>query len=386
MEDQDFKVLVVGINRFSMDVYSQLWKTEGNVVFSPYSISAACAIAYAGARASTEEQIARTLHFDLGQETHSAFAGLETRFRTERRSTASLYMANALWFQGGNMPSEEYRALVADNYGAKIAVGKDRDSPTRIRKEMSRWIAKNTKGMIRDLLEGVNPLAALVIVATIHFRCQWERQFDLQNTRNELFHVNTSADMKVPMMTQMKSFLYAESDSLQILDLPYAGHQHSMLILLPREIDGLIGLPDLLSLETLQELWDLLEEREVIVTIPRFKTECRYELGPFLTALGLVDAFSREKADFSGISRQRPGLYIAQVIHESFIKLDEVGTEAAASTAIEFMTERIPARMHEPVVFRADHPFVFLITDRPTGTILFMGKISNPGSRGVAIS
>ena len=372
MENQDINALVAGNNRFALDVYSKLWKAEGNVVFSPHNMSTACAIAYAGTRATTEEQIARTMHFNLGQaRIHSAFASLETRLRTERGNRPSLHMANAMWFQGGYMPSEEFSALVANNYGAKISANI---------KEINDWIAKNTAGMIRNLIGNLNPQFPLVIVGAIYFLCQWEKQFARKNTRNGLFHVDASASTKVPMMAQRKRFRYAESDDLQILELPYAGFQQSMLIILPREIDGLVGLSDLLSLENLQKWQDRLEERDVVVIIPKLRAECRYELSSVLSSLGMVDAFSPDTADFSAISCQRPGLYIAQVVHEAIVRLDEAGTEASASTVIKMgLTGWMPH--DEPVVFCADHPFVFFITDRPTGTILFMGKISNPSHR-----
>jgi serpin B len=180
-------------------------------------------------------------------------------------------------------------------------------------------------------------------------------------------------------MTQQQSFKYGESDGLQVLELPYAGDDVSMIVLLPRKVDGFEKLEGSMTPENLDKWTGRLKEREVQVFLPRFKTSSQFRLDETLMSMGMVDAFDENRADFSGMDGRVVWLYISAVIHQAFVDVNEQGTEAAAATAV-VMAARSPGMSRPPLIFRADHPFVFLMRDNHTGSVLFLGRVVNPTS------
>ncbi|MBW2645389.1 MAG: serpin family protein [Deltaproteobacteria bacterium] len=377
LNSTDTNAVVEGNTSFAFDLYKQLKDAEGNLFFSPYSISTALAMTYAGARGKTEKQMAGALHFTLDQKRlHPAFACLEAQFNAAQNRDIELNVANALWAQKDYVFLKEFLDLTAKNYGAAPNhVDFKRDCETA-RKEINAWVEQKTKNKIKDLIKrGVlDPLTRLVLTNAIYFKGNWGSQFNKSHTKEEPFRPATGKSVKVPLMTQTQEFRYTESDSLQILELPYVGDDLSMIVLLPGKIDGLAQLEADLNPENLNAWMGLLRKREVVVFLPKFKMTSQLSLAETLASMGMPDAF-RPNADFSGMDGTKT-LYISAVVHKAFVDVNEEGTEAAAATGVVMrLTSALPT---PPPVFRADHPFVFLIRDNHSGSILFLGRIVDP--------
>ena len=379
-EYSNLKTLVRGNTEFALDLYQKLRTAEGNLFFSPYSISTALAMTYAGARGNTEAQMAKALHFTLDQkQLHPAFAFLEARLKTvQEKGHIQLKVANRLWPQVGYPFLEEFLALTKKYYGVLITPVDYRD-PEAAREIINAWVEEKTQGKIKELIPPgiLDHLTRLVLTNAIYFKGNWASRFDKTLTANAPFWVTPAEAVEVPMMAQKGEFRYAENDKLQILELPYVGDDLSLIVLLPKKVDGLTELEDTLTVETLREWTASLWKREVQVFLPRFRLGCRYRLKDTLKAMGMTDAFDESKADFSGMDGRVHWLYIFKVFHNAFIDVNEEGAEAAAATAviIKARSMRVPT---PPVTFRADHPFVFLIRENSTGSILFLGRVVNP--------
>ena len=379
MESQghdDVQALVAGNTAFALDLYRELRGNEGNLFFSPYSISAALGMTYAGARGNTEAQMAQALHFALDQHRlHPAFASVEARFRAvQDAGDVRLRVANSLWPQEGYPLLDEFLALTEQFYGVVITA-LNYGEPEEARQRINTWVKERTEGKIEELIPPEALLALLVLVNAITFKGNWARQFDEALTQDAPFWLAVEDQVRVPLMQQLGPFGYARVDDLHILELPYAGDDVSMIVLLPAEIDGLAALEDSLSVESLRRWMGRLRESEVQVYLPRFEMRCGFELSGRLKAMGMTDAFDNS-ADFSGIDGTL-SLYIWAIFHQAYVDVNEEGTEAAAATAVVMAPKGIP--LPSPT-FRADHPFVFLIREKTTGSILFLGRVTNPAS------
>lgn len=383
VQEKDYsnvEALVRGNTEFALDLYQKLRTVEGNLFFSPYSISTALAMTYAGARGNTEAQMSETLHFTLGQKyLHPAFASLEAKLKiVQQKGHIQLKVANSLWPQVRYPFLEEFLALTKEYYGVLITPV-DYRKPEAAREIINAWVEEKTQGKIGELIPSgvLDPLTRLVLTNAIYFKGNWASQFDKTLTANAPFWVTPAEAVKVPMMAQKSEFRYAENDTLQILELPYVGNDLSLIVLLPKKVDGLTELEDKLTVETLREWTSSLWRREVQVFLPRFRLGCRYELSKTLKAMGMTDAFDSGKADFSGMDGRVHWLYIFKVFHNAFIDVNEEGAEATAATAviIKARSRRMPT---PPETFRADHPFIFLVRENSTGSILFLGRVVNP--------
>jgi serpin B len=371
------EVAVQGNTEFALDLYQKLRTTEGNLFFSPYSISTALAMTYAGARGDTEVQIAQALHFLLDQkQLHPAFALLEAKLgEVGKKGHVQLRVANTLWPQKGYAFLEEFLASTKQYYGVMIT-SVDYGNAEAARHTINVWVEEKTESKIKDLIPpGVfDNLTRLVLVNAIYFRGNWACQFDQSLTSVAPFWVTSDEQVQVPMMTQTHEFRYGEDNGLQVLELPYAGDDLSMLVLLPREIGGLAKLEESLTVGNLDTWTRNLSETEVVVFLPRFEMTFPFRLDGTLKSMGMVDAFSG-KADFSGMDKEP--LFISAVLHKAFVVVNEQGTEAAAATAA-FVSLGLPS---PPPIFRADRPFVFLIRENSTGNTLFLGRVVNPVHR-----
>ena len=354
---------------------ARLRTEEGNLFLSPYSTSTALAMTYAGARGETEQQMAEVLHFTLGQERqHPAFAALESTVRAASNAPAcTLHVANALWGQQGCGFRDEFLELNRRHYGAGFREVDFAAAPEQARQTINAWVADQTEQMIRELLQRGDLDAADVLVLTnaIYFKGDWASRFDRRQTRDAPFRVSEHEQVTVPMMHSSGRFGFAATEDVDLLELPYAGDRLSMVVLLPKEIAGLAALEQSLSTENLEGWLGKLREETTRVQLPRFKLDSRFDLAKTLEAMGMTDAFNARKADFSGMTGRRD-LYIGMVIHQAAIEVHEEGTEAAAATAVRMK------RGAGPPVFVADHPFLFLIRDRESGSVLFMGRVMNP--------
>lgn len=370
------ETLVQGNIEFALDLYHMLSTKNGNIFFSPYSISTALAMTYAGARGNTEVQMAQALHFLLDNEQlHPAFASLQARLSDlEKKGRFQLKVANTLWPQEGYPFREEFLALVKQYYGVVITAV-NYGEPETARNIINAWVAEKTEGKINELIPSgmLDELTRLILVNAIYFKGNWDNPFNKKLTQESPFWVTPDKRVQVMMMTQKHECKYGERNGLQILELSYRGNNVSMLVLLPGELDGLVELERALTVDNLNKWTRELGYTEVEVFLPRFEITCPLRLEDTLQSMGMTDAFS-SNADFSGMADSEKFI-IGAVLHQAFVVVDEKGTEAAAATAVIMRSLGMPT---SSPVFRADHPFVFLIRENSTGSILFIGRVVNP--------
>jgi serpin B len=369
-------------NAFAVTLYGQLRNRSGNLFFSPESISTALAMAYAGARGETALQMAKTLHFTLPPEQLHPAMGALLRDLNAAHAGYQLSVANALWAQHGYSFLDDFLKLINDDYGAGLNQVDFKASTEAARLTINRWVEQKTQDKIKDLLQpgALKPATRLVLTNAIYFKGDWQTQFDKAQTQVEDFHASPERAIKAPLMHREGSFNYFNGGTFQVLEIPYKGNELSMVIFLPSDISGLSALEQALTPSDAQQwLRQLSSVPKVIVTVPKFKTTQEFELGGTLAAMGMPLAFTGG-ADFSGMTGKRD-FAISQVIHKAYIDVNEEGTEAAAATAVTMraLAMRAPDRTPPPV-FRADHPFLFLIRDHRTNSILFMGRIADPAS------
>ena len=380
LDKADKEIVVEGNNKFAFDLYSQLKEEDGNLFFSPCSVSTALAMTYAGARGNTATQMADVLHFTLSQERlHPVFSELTQNLTADpERNSYQLAIANALWGQSGYEFYKEFINITKDYYdaGFKEVDYKDDRERERSRQKINLWVEDKTNDKIKELIkQGIlTSLTRLVLTNAIYFKGNWVLQFNPEQTRNSLFTPIEGQEVDVPMMNQTAEFNYSENDILQVLEMSYAGDELSMIIFLPKQASGLKKVESLLTVEKMESWLATLRKQEVIISLPKFKMTSEFLLNKALVSLGMVDAFTM-KADFSGMTPDPVGFYISKVIHKAFVDVNEEGTEAAAATAV-FMLKRA-APMPKPI-FRADHPFIFIIRDIQTNSILFLGRVTDP--------
>jgi len=375
--DSNVKIVVEGNTAFALELYQKLSSTEGNLFLSPYSISTALAMTYAGARENTATQMAETLHFSLEQQQlHPAFAKLESHLNAvQKKGNIQLNVANSLWPQKDYPFLKEYLALIKEHYGVLITPVDYRTAREAACKLINGWVEEKTKNKIKNLIQPdvLDALTRLILVNAIYFKGNWASQFEENQTKNAPFRLLSGKTIQVPTMSQKQEFGYAEDQSLQILELPYIGNDLSMLVMLPKQADGIAELEKNLTVENLRKWTTSLRKREVSVFLPKFKMTTQFRLGEVLISMGMSEAFDMNKANFAGMDGNPNWLYIAAVIHKAFVDVNEEGTEAAAATAVEMKALSAP-----PLTFRADHPFIFLIRENLTGSILFLGRVIDP--------
>jgi serpin B len=376
----DLNAAVTAGNAFAVDLYSRLRSSSQEILFfSPYSIHSALSMTYAGARGETAAEMARTLH--LEGEAANAIANVATLDRslpTGRRATqhCELQIANHLWGQLGLAVRPEFISLTRDCFGAEFATADFAKHTEEARQMINAWVATETREKIKDLLTPgtVDSSTRLVLTNAIYFKGQWNKTFEKKATVQAPFHVSADEKIDVPLMFQRGSFSCSAVDGMQILELPYADKRLAMTILLPEKMGGLVALEEMLTAENLNRWLSKLESHEAIVHFPRFRLTNDFSLRPVLRSLGMELAQTPGQADLSGMTDSED-LFISAVIHKAFVDVNEEGTEAAAATAV---VKSAPSPVVQTFVFRADHPFVFLIRDTRTGSILFLGRMVKP--------
>jgi serpin B len=369
--------VVEGNNRFAFDLYGRLRDRPGNLFASPYSLSTALAMTYAGARGRTAEEMAATLHFSLPPaDLHPAFAALDRQLHDGKGRRYKLAVANALWGQEGETFRPDFLRLLAENYGAGLR-RVDFLSVEQARRTINSWVEEQTGGKIKDLLQPPlpGPDTSLVLTNAIYFKGDWASPFPKGATKDETFTVTEDKHVRVPMMHRTGRLGYLDGGDFQALELPYAGDDLAMVVLLPKKADGLAEFEDSLTAERLSAWLAKLRPHRVDVALPRFKVEARFELEKVLPEMGMPLAFT-PSADFSGMNGKRD-LFISAVIHKAFADVNEEGTEAAAATAV-VITRAMAVAPEPAVVFRTDHPFVFLIRHNRSGSLLFLGRVVDP--------
>ncbi len=382
----DLNTLVEGNTAFAFALYRRLVEQEGgkNLFYSPYSISLALAMTYAGARGETEEQMAEALRFKLPQEDlHPAFNALDQELAQRGEGAEGkdqegfrLNIANAIWGQEDYEFLSTFLDVLAENYGAGLRVLDFATAPEESRVAINDWVSEQTEGKIEDLIpQGlISSLTRLVLTNAIYFNAAWADPFEEESTEEGAFRLLDGSEVSVPMMRQTESFGYAEGGDYQAIELPYDGHELSMVIVLPEEGE-LEAFEDSLDAERLDAILKARERRQVALTMPKFEFEAQFSLAQTLAALGMPQAFTPD-ADFSGMTGARD-LFISEVVHKAFVSVDEAGTEAAAATAVVMVESAMP---EEPVEMTVDHPFLFLIRDIESGAILFVGRVVDPGA------
>jgi serpin B len=374
------QVIVGGNNAFALELYGKLKDRQGNLFLSPYSISTALAMTYAGACGETESQMAKILQFPTAtlsnEQFHNAFGNIVRQLnQAGEKGGYELVVANALWGQKDYKFLQEFLTLVKTNYDGDLKQVDFVRQTEAARKTINDWVESKTKAKIKELIKQgtLDSMTRLVLTNAIYFKGKWAIQFKPDKTQDSPFTLLGGEKVNVPMMNQTGNFSYTETDTIQVLEIPYVNNDLSMVILLPKKLDGVKDLEKELTAENLTGWLAKLRKREVQVWLPRFKLTCEFELAKVLGAMGMPDAFLA-KADFSGMTGNKD-LFISAVIHKAYVEVNEEGTEAAAATGVAMKLTSIPL---PPPVFRADHPFVFLIRDNHTGSTLFLGRTANP--------
>lgn len=376
--------LVAGNTEFAINLYHQLRGQSGNLFFSPYSISSALAMTYAGAKEQTASQMKEVLKFSLPNDIlHKTFFSLNAELNRPG-DEYELAVANALWGQKDYKFRQEYLEFIEKNYLAPLTlvdfVGGRESACGRI----NDWVTEKTKKRITNIIDPrtIDKLTRLILTNAIYFKGKWQNEFDKGSTREAKFFTRGGAVNALMMSNQGHFRYYEKNQELQIVELPYRGTL-AMLILLPGEKVNFQAFEKSLNAGELTNLLGQLSAEEVTVKMPKFKFETKYFMSNDLKAMGMRDAFNMSDANFSGM--YEPGalpLYISQVIHKAYVKVNECGTEAAAATAVVGYGQ---GALHpQPKYFNANHPFLFLIRDNVSGAILFLGRFQNP--TGTAIS
>jgi serpin B len=377
-------LLVEGNSAFAFELYQALREQEGNLFYSPHSISVALAMTYAGARNETAQQMAATLQFLLEQERlHPAFNWLDAELASRGEGAQGkdgegfrLNVVNAIWGQKDYSFLPTFLDVLAENYGAGLRILDFINETEQSRVAINKWVSDQTEGRIKDLIPqgAVDALTRLVLTNAIYFNAAWENTFDEDMTADGPFYLLDGGQVSVPMMEQMASFGYTDGDGYQAVELQYDGNELSMVILFP-EAGQFQAFEEGLQAERVDAIINDLQPIGVALTMPKFKFDSEFSLTDTLAGMGMPIAFSGA-ADFSGMTGS-PDLFISEVIHKAFVSVDEVGTEAAAATAV-IMPESGPP---EPTVeVTIDRPFIFLIRDIETGAVLFVGRVMNPGA------
>jgi len=379
VEKKELKTLIEANNLFASDLYKAVARGKsGNIAVSPFSVSTALAMTYAGAEGATKEQMESVLHFDkLGSHVHPAFSGLlEGLLLKEDDSGQSLLFANRIWGQDGDIFLPKFTDLINRYYHGGLERVDFINKTNEARKRINRWVEIKTKEKIKELIaiRDLSPLTRLVLTNAIYFKGKWASRFKKENTKDMPFYISDKKAITIPMMSQKGSFPFRKIRdlNLKVLALPYEGNSLSMFIFLPDSPKDLKRVEDELSPERIMRLTASLRNNKVMVYLPRFHLKSKYYLKKILFKMGMGLAFSN-RADFSGMTGDKD-LKISKVIHQVDINVNEEGTEAAAATAV-IMLRKSVARTP---VFKADHPFVFVILDRRTGSILFMGRVVKP--------
>lgn len=367
------KAVVQANTEFALDLFQKLRTEKGNLFICPHSISTAMTMVLAGARGSTEKEIAAALKQDIkGDALNKAFHELETKLNEACGKDNQLMTANALCLTDGDV-SAEYKGLLREFYNAEVFKGE--------LAQINQWVSKKTQGKIKEILKKLHRNSVCVLLNAVYFKGVWAVEFDKKKTHDSKFTLATGKKNKVRMMYIKSSFRQCSRKNCSVIEIPYKEKNLSMLVLLPDSHDSLDKLEKSLDLTMIQDVFSNLKKArqgKVNLFLPRFKIKSHLmDLVPALKSLGIKDAFQLGKADFEGMGWPKGKLAINQVKHRAVVEVNEQGTEAAGATAVEMFKR--DAKPKTPV-FRADHPFLFLIREKSTGAVLFLGRFTGQGS------
>lgn len=375
----DIAAAAAGNTAFALDVYGAIRAEPGNLVFSPWSLSLALAMTYAGARGDTAAQMREVLHFALEDEAqHASLSAIDLALASRDEDGAlgasggplRLDIASSLWGQEDYPFEGDFLDSLAIHYGAGLNTVNYRGDAEGARGEINDWVAERTEDRIPELLPAgvLTSLTRLVLTNTIYLDAAWKTPFDSGLTADADFHRLDGSVASVPTMDSGDAeFPYAEGDGFRAVELPYDGDQLSMVVIVPDDLPAFEAAVTPASLDALDF------SSTAVVSLPKFDTSSALSLKDTLEALGMRDAFDEGGADFTGIASLEP-LHISAVIHKGFITVSEKGTVAGAATGVVVGTDSEPFRLE------VDRPFLFAIRDRPTGALLFLGRVVDPGA------
>ena len=364
--------LIVGNTQFAFDLYRKLHQGNGNLFFFPYSISMALAMVYTGSNGKTEEQMASVLHFEFAPyDLIPVFGALHSQLLGRGTGSFQLRLANSLWWQEGYALRQVYLKTLRKRFGATVESLDFSTTPEKSPAMINDRVSRHSNGKIKELLPqgSITSLTGLVLANAIYFRATWKERFNADYTSNSPFHMLNGGQVIVPMMEQITPFAYTATGGVQVVELPYIGEQFSMVILLPARGQ----FEDFTSSATADRVTDILEHlriQMVQVYMPRFEFRSSFELSAVLDKLGMRDAFILGRANFRGMTLDR-AIFLEDVHHQTVVSVDENGTYAAAGTAAEMVWPDVPT-------VRLNRPFIFLIRNVETGSILFIGQVVDP--------
>ena len=385
MTASESRVIAEATNKFALDLHRCLANSDqfanDNLFYSPTSLTIALAMTCYGARGNTAAEIMKVLHVDSISPTdlNESMRKFIDTLNAASSKNSKLFAANRLFLQKSFEILKTYKKGTSEFFDAKLAQVDYIRNAEKARRQINRWVEKKTSDKIKDLISPglLSTETRLVLANAIYFKSFWLTKFMYHKTFSGSFFVNQNEEIKVNMMHQEADFKYFESHELacQVIEMPYIGGKMSMVIYLPKEINGLAELEEKMTYDNLQKSLSLLDasKKEVEVVLPKFKLTQQFDLNDILSKMGVQEMFIPGKADLSGITAAP--LFVSKVVHKAFVDVNEEGTEAAAATAIgvAFMCMPLPKPM-----FKADHPFLFLIRHNDSGAILFLGRLMKP--------
>ncbi|MGA3066394.1 MAG: serpin family protein [Tepidisphaeraceae bacterium] len=376
--DDPDAALPQSINQFAFELYPHTGPPDANLIFSPFSIHLALEMTTAGAAGDTLTQMQSVLHLTADSTSASAGRLMDRLQSAGENSIPILKVASAIWAQQGVQWNPDFFQTVQTDFRGQ-AETVDFQDPSRARSTINDWVAAQTDGKILNLLplDAIQPhVTKLILTNAVYFKGDWADPFEAARTATGPFHVPARTDpVQTAIMHQTSSLPYMETDSFQAIEMPYVGGSLSMLILLPKGLDGLSKLEANLNEKMLADVDQRSTPQRVAISLPKFKFRQTIDLVPALKILGMDKPFDPHQANFSGMDSSRD-LYISGAVHQAYVEVNEEGTEAAAATGITMGITAMPAM--PPEIFNADHPFLFLIRDRATGLVLFLGRVMNP--------
>ena len=370
---------VNGVNQFNLQVFGQLGETPGNMFVSAYSIHTALGMAMAGAQGQTLVEMRQALEVEAmnSEAIHRAAANITAALSGNKEEQGfELRVANSFWGLAGYPFRASFLEFLNEHYAAELYTVDFRNDSEGAREEINEWVEDATNNKINDLIKPgmLQPLTRLVLVNAVYFLGDWLQPFTAESTRDRPFHLVSGEIIEVPTMGQQLWTGYGEVDTVQVLELEYMGGRLSMIILLPEQ-NGLDGLEERMDAAYYDRLVGSMESQEVVLNLPKWESTSEFQLAEVLSGLGMHSAFDPDAADFTAMA-ETDELFISDVVHKTFVRVDELGTEAAAATAV--MMAGAGAPMEPPKEFRADRPFLYLIRDKVTGLVLFMGRMTDP--------
>lgn len=378
-DEESLAELVEGNRSFAIALHKELARDEGNLFYSPYSISTALAMTFAGAREETEVQMAEALRFPFGASVLSPIFGeLQRVLKGAQSDGVEFHVANSLWPYDTYEFEPDYLELVRKHFQSEVNPVNFAD-PEPVRLRINGWIEEATREKIRDMIPAgaLSPMTRMVLANAVYFKGMWASRFREEATTEQPFYTVPGKSAPVKMMHQQLETGYGETEHVQLLELPYKDERIAMMIVLPKGKRSLAQTESRMSTKAFAAWEQELRPQKVDVYLPRFSMTADFQLNQIMMKLGMTDAFDPAKADFSGMDGLINNLYISDILHKAFVDVSEEGTEAAAATAIIMRTTAFVEAPPVPV-FRADRPFLFFIKDRTTGSILFTGRFAKP--------